>query len=79
VYLDELDSRIEAAEGQGDSTPPGGLGRILNGLQRKRDISATRLRHWIVGVKHGTLSPEQAILAESDFDFLEREADQGGV
>ena len=30
-------------------------------------------------MRQGTLSDEQATLAESDFDALEREADQGGV
>ncbi len=30
-------------------------------------------------VRHGTLSPEQAAVAESDFETLEREADQGGA
>ena len=79
AHLDELDARLEAA-GQGEaSTPPGGFGRILEGLQRTQDISVRRLRRWITGVRQGTLTPEQANVAESDFSALEREADQGGV
>lgn len=80
AYLDELDARLEVAEtsSSGDSSP-GRLGRILDALQRNRGVSAGRLRSWISGVRRGTLSPEQATLAESDFDALERDADQGGV
>jgi len=76
AYLDELDTRLEAAERPNSDIQPG---RILDGLQRNRGISVRRLRSWITGVRRGTLSPEQATVAESDFDALEREADQGGV
>lgn len=79
AYLDELDARLEAAETAGGGTPPSRLGRILEILQRNRGISARRLRNWVNGVRWGTLSPEQATMAESDFDALERDADQGGV
>lgn len=79
VYLNELDARLEVAEGQGNKTPPDRLGRILDRLQRDRGISVGRLRGWITGVRQGKLSPEQATAAESDFDSLERELDQGGV
>jgi len=71
--LDELDARLDPAEG------PGRTGRILDSLQRNRGISVPRLRRWITGVRQGTLGPGQAIVAESDFEALEREADQGGV
>lgn len=77
--LDELDARLDGAEEPGSGTPPDHIGRILNSLQRNQGISVGRLRSWITGVRQGTLSPEQAIVAESDFDALEREADQGGV
>jgi hypothetical protein len=79
AYLDELDTRLNASEGPGNDTPPGRLERLLGGLQRNQDISVRRLRSWIAGVRQGTLSPEQAIVAESDFDSLEREAHQGGL
>lgn len=79
VYLDELDARLKVVEGPGSGTPPGSLGCILDRLRRNRGISAGRLRRWIIGVKQGTLSPEQATVAESDFDSLEKESDQGGV
>jgi hypothetical protein len=75
-YLDELDARLEAAEKPGNDPRPS---RILDSLQRNRGVSVSRLRRWIAGVRRGTLSPEQATVAESDFDALEREADQGGV
>lgn len=78
AYLEELDARLEVAEGPGTDAQPG-LGRILDTLQRTRGVSAGRLRSWINGVRRGTLSPDQATVAESDFDALERSADQGGV
>jgi hypothetical protein len=79
AYLEELDARLAASERSGSDTPPGRLGRILDGLLRNHGVSVGRLRHWINGVRRGTLSPEQATVAESDFDALERDADQGGV
>lgn len=77
AYLEELDARLEAAEEPGTDAQPGRLGRILDTLQRNRGVSVRRLRSWIYGVRRGTLSPEQATVAESDFDALERDADQG--
>jgi hypothetical protein len=79
AYLEELDARLEGAERPGGDTPPGRLGHILETLQRNRGVSVGRLRSWIHGVRGRTLSPEQAAVAESDFDALERDADQGGV
>jgi hypothetical protein len=79
AYLDELDARLSEAEDPGGDTAPGRIGRILDSLQRNQGISVGRLRGWIAGVRQGTLSPEQATVAESDLDALEREADQGGV
>lgn len=78
AYLEELDARLEVAEGSGADAQPG-LGRVLDTLRRSRGVSVWRLRSWISGVQRGTLSPEQATVAESDFDALERDADQGGV
>jgi hypothetical protein len=79
ALLDELDARLDVAEEPGSDNPPGRIRRILDNLQRNQGISVARLRSWITGVRQGTLSPEQATMAESDFDALEREADQGGV
>lgn len=79
AYLEELDARLEVAETSGGDSPHGRLGRILDALQRNRGVSAGRLRNWISAVRRGTLSPEQATVAESDFGALERDADQGGV
>lgn len=79
AYLEELDARLEAANGPSTDAQPGRLGRILDTLQRNRGVSARLLRSWINGVRRGTLSPEQATVAESDFEALERDADQGGV
>lgn len=79
AHLDELDARLKVAEEPESDTPPGRFGRVLDGLQRTQDISVRRLRNWINGVRQGTLTPEQAAVAESDFGALEREADQGGV
>lgn len=79
AHLDELDARLEAAEGSGSDTQPGRLGRVLDALQRNRGVSVGHLRSWIDGVRRGTLSPEQATVAESDLDALERGADQGGA
>ena len=79
AYLEELDARLEVAGRLGTDAQPGRLGHILGALQRNRGVSVGRLRGWITGLRRGTLSPEQATLAESDFDALERDADQGGV
>jgi hypothetical protein len=79
AHLDELDARLSQAEEPGSDTPPGRIGRVLESLQRNHGISVGRLRRWITGIRQGTLSPEQATVAESDLDALEREADQGGV
>ncbi|GAA4715426.1 hypothetical protein [Phytohabitans rumicis] len=68
-HLDELDVRLQAADAS----------RVIANLQRNQGISVTRLRRWIAGLRRGTLSPEEATVAESDFDALEREADQGQI
>jgi hypothetical protein len=79
AQLDELDARLTAAEEPGRDNASGRIGRVLDSLQRNQGISVRRLRQWIAGVRQGTLTPEQATLAESDFDALEREADLSGV
>jgi hypothetical protein len=79
AQLDELEARLNEIEEPGKSRPPTGIGRVLQNLQRNHGISAARLRQWIARLRQGTLSAEQANVAESDFDLLEREADQGGV
>jgi hypothetical protein len=73
AHLDELDARLD------EVAPTTPLGRVVENLQRNQGISVARLRQWISGLRHGTLSAEQAAMAESDFDALEREADQGGL
>jgi hypothetical protein len=79
AHLDELDARLDVGD-EPDSDPQAGrFQRILDSLHRNQGISVARLRNWITGVKQGTLSPEEASVAESDFEALEREADQGGV
>lgn len=78
--MDELDARLtEVAEPGESQQPPAHLGPVIEKLQRNQGISPARLRRWIAGLRRGTLSPEQASLAESDFGALEREADQGGA
>jgi hypothetical protein len=79
AYLEELEARLNEVDRPDKSGPPSGVGRTVGDLQRNRGISVARLRQWIAGLRHGTLSPEQATVAESDFDALEREADQHGV
>jgi hypothetical protein len=79
VHLDELEVRLNEVEEPDKNLLPTRVGRVVGNLQRNQDISVARLRQWIAGLRHGTLSPEQATVAESDFDALEREADQGGV
>ncbi len=77
--LDELAARLDEVDDPGAATTPGRFGRILENLQRTQGISGTQLRRWITGVLQGTLTSEQATVAENDFGALEREADQGGV
>ncbi len=77
AHLEELEARLLDVEEPPPDTPPSVVGRLIEQLQRSQGISAARLRRWISGLRHGTLSPEQATVAESDFDALEREADQG--
>jgi hypothetical protein len=77
AHLDELEARLDEVDEAGKSIPSGSVGQVVGRLQRDHDISVARLRRWITGLRHGTLSPEQATVAESDFDVLEREASQG--
>lgn len=77
--MDELDARLSEVAEPGEPHQPAHLGPVIEKLQRNHGISAARLRRWIAGLRRGTLSPEQASLAESDFGALEREADQGGA
>jgi hypothetical protein len=79
AHLDELEARLHEVEEPDRNIAPTRVGRVVENLQRNQGISAARLRQWITGLKRGTLSPEQATVAESDFDALEREADQGGA
>ena len=79
AHLDELDVRLSAAQQPGRGTTQDGLGRLLDGLLRNRGISVGRLRTWVSGVRQGSLNSDQAIVAESDFAALEREADQSGM
>jgi hypothetical protein len=79
AHLDELEARLREVEEPPADAPPTRVGRLIEHLQRNQGISAARLRRWIAGLRQGTLSPEQATVAESDFDALEREADQGGA
>ena len=78
-HLDELDVRLSELETADKDAAPSRLSRIVQNLERNQGISPARLRRWITGLRKGTLSPEQATAAESDFDALEREADQGGA
>lgn len=79
AHLDELEARLGEVEEPDPGSAPTRVGRIVENLQRNQGISVARLRRWIAGLRQGTLSPEQATVAESDFDALEREADQGGA
>jgi hypothetical protein len=79
AHLDELDDRLKVVQPPGTGTPPSRIGRLLDGLHRNQGISVGRLRGWINGVRQGSLTQEQATLAESDFGALERDADQGGL
>ena len=78
-HLDELEARLHELEAADENTAPNRLRRVVQNLERNQGISAAQLRRWITGLRKGTLSPEQATMAESDFDALEREADQGGA
>src|SRR6266511_3615830 len=66
AHLDELDVRLQEVEEPGKSSPPTRVGRVVESLQRNHGISVARLRRWITGLRHGTLSTEQAAVAESD-------------
>jgi len=79
AYLDELEARLYEVEVPGEIIPTSRVGRVVERLQRQQGVSVTRLRLWVSALRSGALSPEQAIVAESDFEALEREADQGGA
>jgi hypothetical protein len=79
AHLDELEARLSEVDGPARDTVPTRVVRVVEKLQRDQGISLQRLRQWITGLRHGTLSPDQATVAEADFDALEREAEQGGV
>jgi hypothetical protein len=78
AHLDELQVRLTEASAPGE-LQPARVRRVIESLLRNQGISAARLVRWIAALRHGTLSSEQATVAESDFAALEREADQGGV
>lgn len=78
AHLDELGARLADAV-DSSHTSSGRIKRILDTLQRNHGISPGRLQGWIAGVRQGTLGAEQATAAESDFDTLERHADQDGA
>jgi hypothetical protein len=78
-HLQELDARLSEIETAEKGATPSRLGKIVQNLERNQGISVARLRRWITGLRKGELSEEQATAAESDFDALEREADQGGA
>jgi len=78
-HLDELEARLYELDEPGKDIPSRDVSRVVDRLQRDHGISAGRLRRWITGLRQGTLSVEQAIVAESDFEALERVADQGGA
>lgn len=56
--------------------PSGRIRRVLDTLQRNQGISPGRLRSLVTDLRQGTLGAEQATAAESDFNTLERQADQ---
>ena len=43
AHLDELDTRLNEADGPGSDTSPGRIGRVLAALQRNQGISVGRL------------------------------------
>jgi len=77
--LDELEARLQEVEEPDRNVAATTVGRVLQDLHRNQGVSAARLRQWIGRLRGGTLSAEQASVAESDFDTLEREADQRGA
>jgi hypothetical protein len=77
--LDELAVRLEEADAAGGNAPIGGVGRVLETLQRTQGLTVQRLHQWIVSLRAGTLTPDQTTVAESDLGALEREADQVGL
>lgn len=79
AQLDELEVRLHDVEEPDKNIAPTHVGRVFQDLHRNQGISVARLRLWIARLRQGTLSPEQADMAESDFDALEREADQRGA
>jgi hypothetical protein len=79
AQLDELESRLDEVELRGENVPPGRLTGVMERLERNQGISVARLRRWIAGIRQETLAPDDATVAESDFDALERETDQGGA
>jgi hypothetical protein len=78
AHLDELQVRLTEAATPG-GLQPARVRRVIENLQRNQGITAAQLVRWIAALRHGTLTPEQATVAENDFDALEREADQGGA
>lgn len=79
AHLDELEARLHEVGEPDKRTRATGIGRAIENLQRNQGIPLARLRQWISGLRRGTLTPEETVVAESDFDALEREADQAGA
>src|SRR4029450_12732080 len=78
AHLDELQARLDEVQEPDQAAPPTRVGRVIENLQRNQGISVTRLRQWITGLRHGTLRPEQATVAESAFGGPERGGGTGG-
>jgi hypothetical protein len=78
-HLDELEARLRQVAAADGDQPSTGVGRVFQELHRNQGIPVARFRQWIARLRRGTLSPEQASLAENDFGALEREADQRGA
>lgn len=78
AHLDELQLRLNEAATRGDPQPAR-VRRVVESLERNQGISTARLVRWIAALRRGTLTPEQATVAESDFDALERAAAQDGI
>lgn len=79
AHLDELEARLHDMQEPSKDVAATPVGRVLADLHRNQGISVAQLRQWIARLRRGTLSPEQAGVAESDFDALEREANQRGA
>src|SRR5690349_466292 len=60
AHPEEVAARLDEVDEPDKSAASSSVGRVVKNLERNHGSSVTRLRRWISGLRHGTLSEEEA-------------------